>query len=463
MTSGSGRNLSHLSKPSGLWRKTQKGAGSLLLIMALGACAGGPQQVAKPPAPVQPAPPPPPAVQVEPPPRAESFEAAPDVLDTTVKVALLAPLSGRHAEVGQSLANGAQLALFDLADDEFELIVRDTKGTADGARAAADDVLSQGAKLILGPLFGSAAAAVAPLASARGVSVITFSNDLAVARPDLFVMGVTPAAQVERVTNYAVAQGHRRFAAMAPETEFGRLTLSALQQTLAQRGATLVRVATYNPAVEDLTDQVRQLANYDARVAELNRQRAALRARGDQASQRALARLRGLDTVGDPGFDAIFLPEGGTRLRTLGPLLAFFDVDPKEVQYLGSSLWYDASLGSEPTLQGGWFAAPAPAQWIAFRDRYRRLFGDVPPRVAALGYDSTALAAVLARRASEADQFVVYDSELLAQPSGFSGVDGIFRFLPSGAVQRGLSVLELQRDDFIVRDPAPETFEQLVN
>ncbi len=421
---------------------------------------------AKPPPQTQAAEPPPavePEPEPEPLPRADAFETAPDLLDPTVKVALLVPLSGRHAGVGESLVNAAQLALFDLAGEDFELIVRDTAGTPEGATAAADTALSEGARLIIGPLFSEAAAAVGPVAEGAGVSVISFSNDRSVARPGLYVMGITPHAQVTRVVDYAVDQGHFRYAALTPDTPFGRLALRALQDAVAARGAELVRIAIYNPLADDLTEDIRRLAAYDARAAELERQRAALRAKGDQASQLALRRLRGLDTIGDPGFDAILIPEGGERLREIGPLLAFYDVDPREVQYLGTALWYDRSLAAEPTLRGGWFASPPLEQWRNFRDRYARLFDAQPPRVAALGYDATALAAVLARRAVEQGETLVYDAELLTRPSGFSGVDGIFRFRPDGGNERGLGVIELQRDDFVVRDPAPQTFEPLIN
>ena len=132
------------------------------------------------------------------------------------------------------------------------------------------------------------------------------------------------------------------------------------------------------------------------------------------------------------------------------------------MRYLGTALWYDEGLALEPTLQGGWFAAPQPDLWESFLGRYRESFGEEPPRLASLAYDATALAAVLARQAEGLPPGDVFGYDRLTNPNGFAGVDGIFRLLPDGRVQRALAVLEIHRDGLVVVDPAPTTFESVV-
>ena len=78
------------------------------------------------------------------------------------RVGLLLPLSGQNRQLGQSMLNAAQMALFDLGDDSFQLIPRDTKGTPGGASEAARDAIAEGAQLILGPLYSSSVGAVRP-------------------------------------------------------------------------------------------------------------------------------------------------------------------------------------------------------------------------------------------------------------------------------------------------------------
>ncbi|MGF1631858.1 MAG: penicillin-binding protein activator [Kiloniellaceae bacterium] len=380
-----------------------------------------------------------------------------------VKVALLLPLSGSRADVGQALLNAAQLALFDLGGERFTLVIQDTRGTPEGAAAAAEAALAENAALILGPLFSPSAEAVKPIVDAAEVPMITFSNNAAIAGPLSFVMGVTPRIQVDRLIDYAVAQGLRRFAVLAPETAYGNVIVQSLQEAVFRNGVELSRVVLYDPESTDVSAEVQVLADFNRRQGAAEAQRRDLQGRTDEAAQRALQRLQGVETLGTLPFDAILLPASGQQLLSVAPLLAYYDVDPSEVRFLGTSLWEDPQLLSEPTLQGGWFPAPPPGLWKTFRDRYEESFGSTPPRVASLGYDAVALAAVLERRGSAEGSFLPYTPEAIAQPLGFAGIDGIFRFLPSGEVQRGLAVLELQRAGFIERDPAPSAFPRGIN
>jgi ABC-type branched-subunit amino acid transport system substrate-binding protein len=380
-------------------------------------------------------------------------------LDGSVRVGLLLPLSGRHARVGQALLNAAQLALFDIADENFSLIVRDTRGTEDGAVAAVRSALDEGARLILGPLFSTSVPLASLEASRYGVTVVSFSNNREVAGPNTFIMGLTPAVQVQRMVDYASRQGLRRYAVLAPDTPYGISIVTAFQDAVADYGAELSRVIFYPADAQDMTAEVRALASYDSRVAALDQQRRQLEGRTDDAARQALARLETQDTFGPPDFDAVLVPEGGKKLLTLAPLLAYYDVDPSEVRYIGTTLWDDPGLRNEAVLQGSWYVAPAPESWTVFRQRYQEAFGGNPPRIAALGYDATALAAVLARSAVDTTGLADFGSARLTQPGGFSGVDGIFRFLPNGEVERALAVIEIRRDGSQVLEPAPQTFE----
>lgn len=381
-----------------------------------------------------------------------------------VKVGLLVPLSGPDGDVGQALLHAAELALFDLGGERFTLVVRDTKGTPEGAAAAAEAALAEQATLLLGPLFSSSAEAVKPVVETAGVPIITFSNNTAVAGPLTFVMGVTPRTQVDRIVDYGVSRGLRRFAALAPENAYGQLVAQSLREAVFRNGVELSRVVFYDPQSTDVSAEVQILADFNRRRDAAEAQRRDLAGRSDEAAQRALQRLRGVETVGDLPFDAILLPASGQQLLSVAPLLAYYDVDPSEVRFLGTSLWQDPQLLSEPTLQGSWFPAPPPDQWNRFRDRYQQTFGSTPPRVASLGYDAVALAAVLEQRGADAGAFFVpYTAETITQTLGFAGIDGIFRFLPNGEVQRGLAVLEIQRDGFLERDPAPTSFPTGIN
>jgi hypothetical protein len=156
-----------------------------------------------------------------------------------------------------------------------------------------------------------------------------------------------------------------------------------------------------------------------------------------------------------PGFDALLLPEGGDQLKQIAQQLKAAGIDTAQVHLLGSGLWDDPGIESEPALAGGWFSASLPDARQDFANRYQSTYGHQPPRLASLAFDAAALAAVLAK-SPDADPF---SQAAIENPNGFTGVDGLFRFTAQGLVQRGLAVLEVQPNGDTVASPAPRNFQ----
>ncbi|HEX3498455.1 MAG TPA: penicillin-binding protein activator [Stellaceae bacterium] len=421
---------------------------ALAMPALLGGCAAKYSSVATAPAPLQAAPAVAPPQAIEP--------AAPSAATgDQVHVALLLPLSGPNAGIGRAMLDAAQIALFDIADEHFVLLPRDTEGTPEGAGRAATAAIADHAELILGPLLAGEVEAVKPLARQAGISMVAFSTADQLAGDGTFLLSFPPRPSVNRVVAFARERGAMRFAALAPATPYGQLVVESLRAAANSVGASVVQTETYEPGATDYRPVVRRLASFDERRAALARTRAQLSAAGDEASRQALQRLAGSETAGDLGFDAVLLPDGDGQLKAVASLLPYFDIDPGKVRFLGTGLWDEPGLGTEPALVGGWFAAPPPAPRAEFERRFRELYNQAPPRLATLGYDATALAAILARK----PRSIAFTPESLADPSGFSGVDGIFRFRPDGLVERGLAVLEIDRTGSRIVSPAPESFE----
>jgi ABC-type branched-subunit amino acid transport system substrate-binding protein len=366
----------------------------------------------------QPLPAPAPIVVPAPPPQAVAPAPAPVPANGKIQVALVLPLSGANAPIGQALLNAAQMALFDSGSDQLELLVRDSGGTAATAAASVHSAIDAGARLILGPLLAAEVEAAKPVAADAHVPMIAFSNTFSLAGGGAWLLGFDPRQEVERVVVYAHAHGRNNFAALAPSSPYGDIAVAALRQAAQLAGASVGTVSRYDPAAGNFASPVQEFAS------------------------------------AANGSDAVLIPEGGARLRTIAPLLAFNGVDPDKVKFLGTGLWADQSLGAEPSLEGGWYAAPAPDARADFETRYKALYQQSPPFLATLGYDAMALAAVLAK-AQPGGNFSV---DALTNPNGFAGLNGIFRLRTDGIAERGLAVLEVHRSGSTVADPAPQSF-----
>jgi len=351
-----------------------------------------------------------------------------------IRAALLIPLSGPNAVLGQALSNAAQLALFDQNDVHFNLIPLDSKGTAEGAAAAARQARTQGAHIILGPLFSAEVKAVAPIAREQGIPMLAFTTDKSAIGNGVYTLGSLPSNQIRRVIEFARQQGKERFAVLARNDDYGHTVADAAREIVGSQNAKLVKVEYYDlQSSENMQQVVKRFTEVDARM------------RG---------RTKETETpVPPPPFDAVIIPDDGVRLRTVSSLVTYYQVDPDQVRLLGTMLWDNARLSNEPSLQGGWYPAPASESRLEFDQRYQTAFKSVPPAIASLAYDSTALAAMIGQK-TNGD----FSANALTNPQGFAGVDGLFRLLPDGTSERGLAVKEVTKGGNREVSPAPLSF-----
>lgn len=304
------------------------------------------------------------------------------------RAALLLPLSGRPANIGQNMAEAASLALLPEAPP-LVLDVIDSGLSAETAAEAAKRAAGDGAAVILGPLFGTQVPAV--VAAVGATPVVTFSNDGALVGSGAFVFGITPAQSVSAILRYARQQGVRQVAVVHDPDELGRQAAEAAMRSAPEAGLALTAAI----ALETATDIVERLR---------------------QESGGSLP-------------DAVLLPGGGDRLAVYAAALA-----PTGLQLLGTAQWSSARLSGIPALRGAWFAAPDPAASARFARLLEAGQGGAAGVLAGLAYDATAMSQTLAASAR-------LDRAGLTRSAGFPGVVGSFRLLPDGGCIRELAIL----------------------
>jgi ABC-type branched-subunit amino acid transport system substrate-binding protein len=325
------------------------------------------------------------------------------------RVALLVPQTGVNADVGQSIANATTMALLDTRSEKVRITTYDT---ALGAAAAAQQAIAEGNKLILGPLLSEDVAAVAPIARAAGVPVLSFSNDTSIAGNGVFIMGFVPGQSVERVVAHARFKGHKRFGALLPRSLYGDRAVAAFRQAVSAGGGTVVAVESYDRSAASLTGAARRLSEAGA-------------------------------------MDAVLIADSGGNAVRAVPLVTASG--PKQI--MGTELWNtDASLGSNAAMRGAWFASVSDGLYGQLAGKYRTQYGKAPFRLASLGYDSVLLTVRVSREWKPGTNFPMM--RLLAT-DGFGGIDGIFRFNDRGVAIRALEVSEIGNGGFRVIDPAP--------
>jgi branched-chain amino acid transport system substrate-binding protein len=355
-----------------------------------------------------------------PPPQSAQAPLGASIGTGTVKAALILPLSapGNAGVAGQAMRNAAEMALEEFNGPNVQILVKDDGGTAEAARIGAQQALDEGAEIILGPLFAQSVSFVGQVARTRNVPVIAFSTDANVASRGVYLLSFLPESDVARIVQYAASTGKRSYAALIPDNPYGTVVEAAFKQDVARRGGQIAALERYAHDKAAMAAPVKNVA---------------------QAAARA---------------DAIFIPDGGDAVPDVVQALVANGVNTKKIQLLGTGLWDDPRIFSVPAVDGGWFAAPDGAGYRNFSGRYVARFKQQPVRTATLAYDAVALIAALVKTQG-AQRF---SPEVLTNPSGFSGIDGLFRFRADGTNERGLAVLRVTPSGPQTISPAPRSF-----
>ncbi len=332
-----------------------------------------------------------------------------------VRVGLLLPFSLRPQDAA-SLYNAAELALFELGDENTLLIPRDAGATEASANAAARALMTDGADIIIGPVLREGVAGAANAAQSENVPVIGFSSDRTIGGNGVYLLSFQLEDEVTRLVSYAASQNIRSIALLAPANEYGRRVESALRAEAQARGVTIATSQLYNRTDVDAVAAARALASG--------------------------ARPQG-----------IIIADSGAPLRAISTALVQAGVDTRQVRLMGTSVWA-GEAEREPSLAGGWYVAPDPSARTEFDNRYRQAFGESPTRLASLGYDAVALAALLSR--DRGAQGITRSS--IENREGFAGSDGLFRFRQNGAIERGLAIIEVRQNSSGVLEAAPRRF-----
>jgi ABC-type branched-subunit amino acid transport system substrate-binding protein len=319
-----------------------------------------------------------------------------------VKVGLILPLTatGNAAVAAQSMKNAAEMALGEFQNPNIQLLLKDDGGNPQGAQQGAQQAVAEGAEIILGPLFAGTVPPTAQVARGRGISVIAFSTDSSVAGRGVYLLSFLPETDVNRIVDYASSLGKRSFAALVPDNAYGNVVEVAFKQAAGRKGGRVIAFEKYG---------------------------------ADRAAPaRTVAQSLGQ-------ADALLLADDGDSVVATADALTAAGANLRNIQLLGTGLWDNPRVSAAPMLQGGLYAAPDPSGFRGFASRYRAKYGTDPVRTATLAYDAVALVAALARTQG-AQRF---SAETLTNPSGFAGIDGLFRFRSDGTNERGLAIMRV--------------------
>ncbi len=360
------------------------------------------------------------------------------IISEKLKIGVLLPLTGEFSYIGQSFLDTLQMVIYENKNIDSELIIKDTKANSSITKKVTKELVNEQVDVILGPFFSKSFKEAAQIAKHQNIPLISFSNDFKIRKKGTYIMGFEPEKQIKDVTNYTVKKNYKRYAALLPNNKYGKRALSVYRQVLNNNKILLSKVELYNSNNSELEKNIQNLVGLD---------------KNPQIEKDEESGENPIENF-DPGFDVLLLVETGNTLREVVALLTYYGVDFSKVKLIGTGEWFVENIGAEPGLLGAWFVAPNPKLWNNFKKKFNKIYGYNPIRLSSLAHDSlTAIISIVRKN----DNFYELNYDDFDNIIGFTGIDGDFKFLSNGTVDRKLSILEIKEKSFKIEKIANKT------
>ena len=305
--------------------------------------------------------------------------------DKTLKVGLLAPLSGPHSQIGISLMYSLQLALEEIGDEDVKIIPRDSgNNNKEKINSALSEMRSLGVKIIIGP---TTHAEFEEVKRYNDLIFISPSNINPRFSNNIISIGVSLDSQLITLINFLKSQKKSKTIIMYPKNKYQKLVEDKLQTLKLED----IKKFTYSPNPEVLTGEIETLTNYNQRKRNLELRKKMFQDKEDEQSVKELERLEQLYTLGGVNFDSVIIIDFGNNLKSVLTSLVYTDVSQTDVLFTTINQWFDESIFYENTIKNLYYPSVNYKEFKKYNNKYFKKFKIFPNEITILAYDALGL------------------------------------------------------------------------
>jgi outer membrane PBP1 activator LpoA protein len=358
-----------------------------------------------------------------------------------IRIGVLLPLSGKNSEIGNMILNALELAIFQNKESTIELVIKDTQTESSFSKKAFQQLLDKKINFVIGPLYSKTLTSINDQVKNNQINILALSNNKSFAKKGVWIFGVDPKEQTERILDYALGKGFTKTAALLPKNSYGILLFETISNYEKNGIISPVRIEFYEDNIKSQQNAAKKLA------------------KGFDEYESYIKKIESLEPQDNiivneviKPFDNVIIAASGQSLTVLSSQLQYNNVDPEEVQFLGTSSWEDTSILNEPALEGGVFAATSQLFQKDIKRIYKNTFKKDMPKIAMIAYDILALLIAI-----EKDKKTININDLINK-EGFLGLRGLFRLSKGGTVERAFDLKTIKNKKFIVYEKANNFF-----
>ena len=303
-----------------------------------------------------------------------------------LKVGLLAPLSGPHSEIGNSLLNSLQLALEEINDKNVIIVPRDS-GFNDKEKLSLsiDDMKSGGVKIIIGPTTFEEFEQVQKYSDIIFISPSNINPEFS---SNVISIGVSLESQLTALIKFIKKQNKKKTVIMYPKNQYLELIEKKLNNLNLSNN---FKRFIYSSNPEVLTGEIEALTNYAERKRKLELRKKMFQDKEDEQSLKELERLDQLYTLGNVNFDSVIIIDFGSNLKSVLTSLVYTDVNQDNVLFTTINQWFDESIFYENTIKNLYYPSVNYNEFKKYNNKYFERFNLYPNDITILAYDALGL------------------------------------------------------------------------
>ncbi len=305
--------------------------------------------------------------------------------DGKLRIGLLAPFSGEYKNLGESLLLSTQLALDEIGDKNIIIIPRDS-GTndKDQLNRAIKEIISNGAKIIIGPMTHSSSG---ELEKYRDTIFISLSNKEPKISNNVINIGISLESQLKAIEQFLFINNRKKTLILYPKNKYEKFVDKKVKLLNLKN----IQVFKYNPDPRVLTGEIEKLTKYNQRKKNLEKRKNILKKKDDEQSKGELKILDRLYTLGSVDFDSIIIIDFGNSLKSVLASMIFSDVDDKSVIFTTVNQWFDEGIFRENSVKNLYFPSVDMKQFKKYNENYFKTFSQKPDEITILSYDALGL------------------------------------------------------------------------
>jgi len=321
----------------------------------------------------------------------------PNFTQRQINIGVILPLSGKLANIGKQIKQALVISLYDENMKNVTIFFEDNKSTQEGSINAAMEIINKAPNLIIGPILRDNVLAANTIISNTSIPVFSFSNDESIAGGNIFLNNTNLKQESYELARFAYDNGNYKMTCLTPTNPYGQIQKATFEETAKSLNAGLKNCANFDSSNIDINPALKKLLEIDknerkrkAALRKLEREFKKLGNAMDDEKIKEMEVLRNQEFIYDIDFNAIFIPTSASKISTIAPQLAFYDIDfSNGVLFLGTTSWDNPKIlkNKGEHLHFSRFLSLKSDEFKQFAKKYKQRFNSNPSILAGFAYD----------------------------------------------------------------------------